>query len=104
MIIGAGVVGSGNTDWLSIVLTWGPPGVVLAMIMLGLLVTKRERVALENDRDNWRGAFDTERAAHVLTREALAEANVRASAALESANTMTRILEAGGHSRTPGHQ
>lgn len=93
---------SQTSDWLSYLTTWGPPGVVLGMILTGILEPKRVRTGLEEDRDNWRTAFETERAAHALTREALAAANERAGAALESANTMTRLLELGGHPKALG--
>lgn len=89
----------GGTDWLSYLLTWGPGGVVLVLVLLGILEPKRVREGLEKDRNDWKTAFDTERAAHQLTREALATANARGEAAVESTQALTQMLDRLGHLR-----
>lgn len=98
----ADVASPSSPDWITILLTWGPAGVVLAMVLLGIIEPKRVRVSLEKERDDWKTAFETERSAHQLTREALAAANARGDAALESSTTMTKLLESLGHLRAGG--
>lgn len=93
---------NGGADWVSIVLTWGPGGVFASLLLSGILEPKRVRVGLEKDRDDWRGAYETERAAHVVTREALSAANARGEVALTSAQSLTRMLEALGHPPASG--
>lgn len=90
-----------DPDWLSYLLQWGPGGVVLGLVITGILEPKRVRQNLETDRNSWKDAFETERSAHQVTRDALAAANARAEAAVESAQTMTKLLESLGHRPIP---
>lgn len=59
--------------------------------------------ALTAEKDNWRTAFEQERAAHQVTREQLAKAEERGDVATEQGKTMTRLLQELGHqSHVPG--
>jgi hypothetical protein len=90
------------TDYISLLLTWGPGGLVVALFLSGLIETKRNVTDLKNERGEWRKAFETEREGHQKTRESLAKAEERADAALEAARTTQRLLESLGHSVNPG--
>lgn len=92
----------GGFDWVTAIASWGPAGVLVVLLLTGIVEPKWSRIRMEKDRDDWKQAFDTEREAHGVTRDALSAANARAEAALESANTMTRILEQAGHRPAPG--
>jgi hypothetical protein len=92
---------SPSSDQLvSTLITWGPGGVVLALIIFGVLDTKRPREMAEADRDSWKEAFVKEQDAHQKTREALARAEERSEAATEAASTTAALLEELGHRRT----
>jgi hypothetical protein len=85
------------SNWLDWVATWGPGGVLVVLILTGVLEPKRVRTSLEAERNAWKAAFEKEQDAHVVTREALAAAEARGVAAIESAKTLTQLLEAIGH-------
>lgn len=86
-------------DLTSILLTWGPGGVVLVLILTGQLEPKRFREMISSDRDSWKEAFVKEQEAHQLTRVALAKAEERAEASLEAAKTTAQLLEELDHRR-----
>ena len=87
-------------DLVSILVTWGPGGVVLALILTGQLEPKRFREMIASDRDSWKEAFSKEQEAHQLTRLALAKAEERAEASLEAAKTTAQLLEELDHRRS----
>ena len=91
-------VPTGN-DLLSILITWGPGGVVLSLILLGLLEPKRVRELISADRDSWKEAFYKEQEAHQKTRDALSKAEERADASLEAARTTAALLDELDHRR-----
>lgn len=80
-------------DLLSILLTWGPGGIVLGLVLTGQLEPKRFREMISSDRDAWKEAFEKEQEAHQITRMALAKAEERADVAVEAAKTTTHLLE-----------
>jgi hypothetical protein len=86
-------------DLLSILVTWGPGGIVLGLILTGQLEPKRFRELVSQDRDSWKDAFVKEQEAHQLTRQALAKAEERADASLEAAKTTAQLLEDLDHRR-----
>jgi hypothetical protein len=94
--------GAVPSDWVAWLSNLGTAGIVLVLLMTGVLETKRARLALEADRDAWRKAFESEQASHQVTREALAASDARGSAAIESAKTLTTLLEGLGHERARG--
>jgi hypothetical protein len=87
-------------DFVSILVTWGPGGIILALVVTGVLDTKRPREMAEADRDSWKAAFAKEQEAHQKTRDALSKAEERAEAATEAARTTTSLLEELDHRRT----
>jgi hypothetical protein len=89
--------GDATPDLLTPLVQYGPLGVVLALILVGLLVPKGAVQEIREDRDEWRGAFQAEQKAHQVTRDALAEANGRADAAVEAARTAVSMLRDLGH-------
>lgn len=103
-LVAAGSATPATPDILSILLTWGPGGVVLALILTGQLEPKRFREMIASDRDSWKAAFDKEQEAHQLTRMALAKAEERAEASLEAARTTAQLLEEMDHRRTRQQQ
>jgi hypothetical protein len=89
-------VGS-STDLVQLVtaaLNLGVLGVVFWLFVGGKLHASSEVQQITADRDQWRKAFEDERAAHQATRESLAVASDRAEAAVESARVTARLLEA----------
>lgn len=92
-MVGADVV----SDPVGALLQYGPLGLFLALILTGVLVTKAQYLALKEERDNWRKAFETEQAAHQGSRDALIEANGRAEAAVEAAKVTAGLLRDLGH-------
>jgi hypothetical protein len=94
---------SAPTDWIATILQWGPPGVVIVLLLTGVVVTKGNHDDVKSERDRWRAAYEKECDAHDETREALAEAARSATAAIETARTTTGLLSHLGHpSGRPG--
>jgi chitodextrinase len=100
---------SSSPDWVSQVLTWGPPGVMLVLLLTGVIepkraVTKAEEQTAKSDAETarWRSLFEAEQTAHQTTREALAVANERAAVAVENGKTSASILERLGHHAAQG--
>ena len=93
LAIAVSPVGAGAGDAVSYLLGFGPLGIGIVLYQLGLIVPKPILTASQKREDQWRTAFEDERAAHALTREALAVANNRAEAAVEAARVTTKLLE-----------
>lgn len=86
-----------SPDFVSTIIQWGPPGVVLVLLLTGMLITKGAHEQMKADRDEWRGAYEKERDAHAATRDALADASRAAAAAVETSRTATGLLSHLGH-------
>lgn len=84
-------------DYISTILQWGPPGVVIVLLLTGVLVTRGNHEDVKAERDRWRQAYERECSAHDETRQALAESSRAASAAVETARTTTGLLSHLGH-------
>jgi hypothetical protein len=95
---------AGNTpDYINSILQWGPPGVVVVLLLTGVLVTRGNHDDVKAERDRWRLAYEKEVSAHDETRQALAESSRAAAAAVETARTTTGLLGHLGHSQArPG--
>lgn len=98
-----------SADVLSILLTWGPGGVVVLLLITGLLIPKpahdralsdRDRLieAVTSDRDRAVQAIEIEQKAHTLDRESLTAAERRADLILDMGRTTNVLLDALGHS------
>ena len=88
---------SGSTDIVQFVtsaLNLGVLAVVFWLFVGGKLHASSELDRVSADKDQWQKAYEEERAAHRATREALAVANERAEAAVESARVTNKLLEA----------
>lgn len=88
---------SGSTDIVQLVtsaLNLGVLAVVFWLFVGGKLHASSEMDQATADRDQWRKAFEDERGGHQATREALAVANDRAEAAVETAKVTNKLLEA----------
>jgi uncharacterized membrane protein len=83
---------------------YGVVGLIVVLLIWGVLVPKYVMNALTAEKDNWRTAFEQERAAHQVTREQLAAAQASADVANEQGQAMVRLLEEFGHrpQTTPG--
>lgn len=88
---------TGSPEYVTQILQWGPPGVVIVLILTGVLVTKGQLEQMRKIADDWHTAYDKECAAHDDTRAALAEVSKSASASLEVAKTTTVLLSNLGH-------
>ena len=88
-----------SPDILSILVTWGPGGVILVLVLTGVLEPKKISSIISADRDSWKEAFVKEQEAHQKTRDALAKAEERAEASLAAAQTTADLLEELGHRR-----
>lgn len=86
-----------STDIIGQVLQWGLPGTIIVLLLLGWLVPKGSYEQMRTDRDAWQTAYEKEREAHGITRDALVDANRSAGAAIETARTTTAILSTLGH-------
>ena len=86
-----------SPDFVSTIIQWGPPGVVLALLLSGFLITKGNHEDVKNERARWQDAYEKERGAHELTREALADTSKSAAAAVETAKTTAALLTHLGH-------
>lgn len=86
-----------SPDFISTIIQWGPPGVVLALLLSGFLITKGNHEDVKSERARWQDAYDRERSAHAITRDALADASKSASAAVETAKTTAAMLTYLGH-------
>lgn len=93
-----------NPDLVATVLQWGPAGVVIALLLTGVLVTRGNHEDVKAERERWRQAYEKETEAHDETRRALAESSRSAAAAIETARTTTGLLSHLGHpsARPPG--
>jgi len=78
-------------------LNYGVLGIMVILLLLGLLIPRPTLEDVKADRDEWRDAYQTEAQAHRATREALAAANERADAAVETARAANSLLGALGH-------
>ncbi|MFD8072144.1 hypothetical protein ACFV3E_05775 [Streptomyces sp. NPDC059718] len=76
---------------------YGIVGLIVVLLIWGVLVPKYVMNALTTEKDNWRTAFEQERAAHQVTREQLAKAEERGDVAVEQGRAMTRLLQELGH-------
>jgi hypothetical protein len=86
-----------SSDLLQLItsaLNLGVLGIVFWLFVGGKLHASSELDRITTDKDQWREAYEEERAAHRATREALAVANERAEAAVESARVTNKLLEA----------
>jgi hypothetical protein len=90
-----------SDELLKQIATWGPGGVVLVLLILGVLVTKRELTGAQQDGERWRQLFEQERDAHRLTQEALSRERERMDAALEAGRTSAMLLQYLGHQPAP---
>lgn len=90
---GIGPVSSAGGDAVSYLLGFGPIGIGIVLYQLGLIVPKPVLSASQKREEQWRKAFEDERAAHTITRESLAVASDRAQAAVEEARVTTKLLE-----------
>ncbi|WP_432131244.1 hypothetical protein [Streptomyces tendae] len=72
---------------------YGMVGVFALLLIIGVIVPKYVMNALTAEKDNWRTAFEAERAAHQVTREQLAKAEERGDVATEQGKAMTRLLQ-----------
>lgn len=97
MIFWAAEAATGSPDFVATILQWGPPGVVIVLLLTGVLVTKGNHEDVKAERDRWRAAYEKECDAHDETRGALAEAGRSAAAAVETARTTTGLLSHLGH-------
>ena len=88
---------SGSTDFIATIIQWGPPGVVLVLLLTGMLITKGAHEEVKTDRDRWRDAYEKERTAHDASRDALADTASSAAAATEAARTTAALLTSLGH-------
>ncbi len=97
MILWAAEAATTTPDYITTILQWGPPGVVIVLLISGILVTKGNHDDVKSERDRWRTAYEKECEAHDETRNALVEANRSAAAAVETARTTTGLLSHLGH-------
>lgn len=89
------------TNVWTTLLTWGPGGIVIILILLGQLVPKKQLSQAEKTAENWRKAYETERDAHQITRSALAKSEERGDLAVENSQLTTKLLE--GIGQATGH-
>lgn len=82
-----------SDDAFKLLLTWGPGGVVVLLMLLGMIIPKWSYAALQSDRDAWRKAAEDERAAHERTREALMLASQQSAASTEAAKITGQLLK-----------
>ncbi|MFB6392645.1 hypothetical protein [Polymorphospora lycopeni] len=87
---------------IGLLLQWGVPGLVVALMLLGWLVPKPSHEQMRTDRDAWKDAYERERDAHQATRDAFVDASRSAGAAVETARTATGLLDRLGHPSNPG--
>ncbi|CAM5330635.1 hypothetical protein [Streptomyces aurantiogriseus] len=76
---------------------YGMVGVFALLMVLGIVVPKWAMTALTTEKDNWRTAFEAERAAHQVTREQLIAAQASVDTANEQGRAMVQLLERLGH-------
>jgi hypothetical protein len=86
-------IGAATGDIVTYIISFGVLGIGVVLYQLGLIVPKPTLSAAERDAQQWRKAYEDERAAHAATRESLAVANNRAEAAVEAARVTTKLLE-----------
>ena len=84
-------------DVMTSILQWGPAGVVIVLLLTGVLITRGNHEDVKAERDRWQAAFEKERSAHELTRQALADANRTGAAAVETSKTTAALLDRLGH-------
>lgn len=84
-------------DLLDLIKTWGPPGIFLALLLMGFVHTKSAHDDVKADRDAWKTAFEREQDGHSKTREALSEEARRGDAAVEAAKLANTLLDRLGH-------
>ncbi|MFD8685380.1 hypothetical protein [Streptomyces sp. NPDC059651] len=76
---------------------YGVVGLIVVLLIFGILVPKYVMAGLMAEKDNWRSAFEQERAAHQVTREQLAKAEERGDVATEQGRAMNALLLELGH-------
>jgi hypothetical protein len=90
--------------YITQILQWGPPGVVVVLILTGVLITKGQFDAMKKDRDDWKAAYEKEVEGHEDTRGALSDAVKAAASSLEVARTTTALLTNLGHIAQQGNK
>ncbi|MFE0451586.1 hypothetical protein ACFW2D_09895 [Streptomyces sp. NPDC058914] len=76
---------------------YGIVGLIVVLLIVGVIVPKYVMNALTAEKDNWRTAFEQERAAHQVTREQLIAAQASVDTANEQGRAMVQLLEKLGH-------
>ncbi len=95
---------SGAPEYLTQILQWGPPGVVIVLIVMGVLIPKGAHEQMKQDRDDWKSAYDRECEAHDATRNALVELTRVGEANLQASQTALALLQNLGHIARRGDQ
>lgn len=90
-------VGGSSPDLVTTLVGAGPFGLLAALFIWGLVVPKKPYDDVSADRDYWREAYRQESEHHQKTREAMAKMEQRTDAAVEAANTASRLLESLRH-------
>ena len=83
-------------------LNFGVLGIVLVLMLVGWLVPKPAVTPIREDAQAWKRAYESERDAHQVTRDALGEASRRADVAVETARTANALLDKLQHSALGG--
>ncbi|MEU6449585.1 hypothetical protein [Streptomyces sp. NPDC046979] len=86
---------------LSTFAQYGVVGLIVVLLIIGVIVPKYVMNALTAEKDNWRTAFEAERAAHQVTREQLIAAQASVDTANEQGRAMVQLLEKLGHRTQP---
>ncbi|MFD9618510.1 hypothetical protein ACFWB2_14740 [Streptomyces virginiae] len=83
---------------------YGIVGLVVVLLILGVIAPKYVLDAITKEKENWRDAFEKERAAHQVTREQLAKAEERGDVATEQGRLLNTLLMELGHRPDPAHR
>lgn len=82
----------GPTDPLASLVAAGPAGAVVALLVTGLLVTKKHADDLRTAVDTWRGAYELERQARAAEHDARVKAEAVAERSLEQGRVLVDVM------------
>lgn len=96
----AALAGETQSDQLvSALISWGPAGIVLGLILFGRLAPSHHLEELRAEREEYKRLLAAEQAAHGETRAALADQIRRVDAAVEAAKVTQQLLDGLDHPR-----
>lgn len=91
-VLGQLALEGAGTDPLASLVAAGPAGAVVALLVTGLLITKRHADDLRANAETWRSAYELERQARTVEHDARVKAEAVAERSLEQGRVLIDVM------------